>query len=71
MGLLTCIEQLEKLIFEANSLYNDIIVLAAMNINILKFRNFISKRLDTYGFEQLINKPTRVTSNSANLDPIF
>ena len=51
---------------------DEIICLGDMNINLLNPENTLSKCFYAYGFDQLINEPTRVTERSLTLlDPIF
>lgn len=51
---------------------DEIICLGDMNVNLLNPGNALTKCFDAYGFEQLINEPTRITDRSLTLlDPIF
>lgn len=52
--------------------YDNVIVLGDVNVNLFNLENKISKCFDFHGFNQIIDKPTRVTPYSSTLiDPIF
>lgn len=52
--------------------FDNIVILGDLNVNLLNENNRISPIFNTYGFNQIIREPTRITINSSSLlDPIF
>ena len=68
----SCVRALDNILPEILPMCEYVSVLGDLNINLFNVGNPISELFNTFGFEQVINEPTRVTETvSTLLDPIF
>lgn len=73
-NILNCVQLLDRLLPEFLLSYTYVAVLGDLNVNMMpeNMPNPLSDVFDTFGFSQVINEPTRITSRSSSLlDPIF
>lgn len=71
-NVLDCVNILDSLLPELLPIDEYIVVLGDLNINMFNIQNPINNMFDSYGFSQVINEPTRITSTTSTLlDPIF
>lgn len=68
----TCIDQLDEILSTIIPQVDRVVVCGDFNINLFNYNNLLSQCFDAYGFTQVINGPTRITSTSETLiDPMF
>nr|CAH7760650.1 unnamed protein product [Callosobruchus chinensis] len=66
------VQLLDPLLSNFSVMYDHVVVLGDVNVNLLNPDNNISQCFQSYDLQQLINEPTRITQNSETLlDPIF
>lgn len=66
------IEAVDTVLSNIVPTYEKIIIAGDVNVNLFNLNNQLTNLLDSYGFFQVINEPTRVTQFSSTLlDPIY
>nr|CAI5857268.1 unnamed protein product [Callosobruchus analis] len=66
------VEALDTLLSHLSVVYDHILVLGDVNVNMFNINNKITLCFESYSFKQIIVEPTRITSSTETLlDPIF
>lgn len=71
-NLTDCLSDLEDMLSFVTPTFDVVVCLGDLNVDLFNVDNPISNCFNSYNYVQLINEPTRITSNSSTLiDPIF